>query len=102
MTVIELPYIHRVRYRYCKCAKSDYATNVQQLLRNGWYPATITDPATCATFTTLETFRVQNVVCNMNANDFINAIERQTNVTASTGLEWLPVWLCWPWIRMVR
>ncbi|KAJ7484897.1 hypothetical protein B0H11DRAFT_2157487 [Mycena galericulata] len=90
MTVIDLPYIHRVRYRYCKCRKSDHTNNLQQLLRNSWYPATITDPATCATFTTLETFRLQNVVCNMNAHDFITAIERQTDVTAATGMEWLP------------
>ncbi|KAJ6452140.1 hypothetical protein C8R47DRAFT_1204389 [Mycena vitilis] len=90
MTVIDLPRIHRVQYRYCNCKKSDHATNIQQLLRNGWYPATITNPATCATFTTLETFRLQNVVANMNAHDFIRAIERQTNVMASTGLDWLP------------
>ncbi|KAJ7704630.1 hypothetical protein B0H14DRAFT_2416236 [Mycena olivaceomarginata] len=90
MTVIELPVIHRVSYRYCKCKMADTTTNVQQLLRNGWYPATITDPATCATFTTLETFRLQNVVANMNANDFITAIERQTNATVSTGMDWLP------------
>lgn len=91
MTVIELPVIHRVSYRYCKCKMADTTTNVQQLLRNGWYPATITDPATCATFTTLETFRLQNVIANMNANDFITAIERQTNATVSTGMDWLPV-----------
>ncbi|KAJ7708492.1 hypothetical protein B0H14DRAFT_2646627 [Mycena olivaceomarginata] len=91
MTVIELPVIHRVSYRYCKCKMADTTTNVQQLLRNGWYPATITDPATCATFTTLEMFRLQNVVANMNANDFITAIERQTNATVSTGMDWLPM-----------
>ncbi|KAJ6584537.1 hypothetical protein B0H19DRAFT_1058944 [Mycena capillaripes] len=88
MTVIELPVIHRVRYCYCK--KSDHMTNLQQLLRNTWYPATITNPATCATFTTLETFCLQNVIANMNANDFITAIKRQTNVTASTGMDWVP------------
>ncbi|KAJ7144883.1 hypothetical protein C8R43DRAFT_891041 [Mycena crocata] len=90
MTVIELPYIHRVRYRYCNCKKADSTNNLQQLMRNAWYPATITDPATCATFTTLETFRMQNVVGNMNIHDFITAIEKQTNATASTGMEWLP------------
>ncbi|KAJ7858228.1 hypothetical protein B0H14DRAFT_3085090 [Mycena olivaceomarginata] len=81
MTVIELPYIYRVKFRYCKCQKSDYATNLQQLLRNCWYPATVTDPSTCATFTCLETFRVQNVVGNMNVHDFITAIER---------MDWIP------------
>jgi hypothetical protein len=91
MTVIELPLIHRVKYRYCKCQKADNATNLQQCLRNKWYPATITDPATCATFTSLETFRLQNVVGNMNVNDFIHAIERQTNATVSTGMDWVPV-----------
>ena len=91
MTVIELPLIHRVKYRYCKCQKSNYATNVQQCMRNRWYPATVTDPATCATFKTLETFRLQNVVGNMNVHDFITAIERQTNALGSTGVDWVPV-----------
>ncbi|KAF7358760.1 CxC2 domain-containing protein [Mycena sanguinolenta] len=90
MTVIDLSAVHRVPFRYCKCKKSDTATNVQQLLRNSWYPATITDPATCATFTTLETFRLLNVVGNMNANDFITALERQTNATVSAGVDWIP------------
>ncbi|KAJ7740757.1 hypothetical protein DFH07DRAFT_698699, partial [Mycena maculata] len=91
MTVLELPYIHRVHYRYCKCQKAAHVTNLQQCLRNGWYPATITDPATCASFRTLETFRLQNVVGNMNVHDFITAIERQTDATASTKMDWLPV-----------
>ncbi|KAJ7717168.1 hypothetical protein DFH07DRAFT_973682 [Mycena maculata] len=90
MTVLELPYIHRVHYRYCKCQKAAHATNLQQCLRNGWYPATITDPATCASFRTLETFRLQNVVGNMNVHDYITAIERQTDATASTKMDWLP------------
>ncbi|KAJ7771164.1 hypothetical protein B0H14DRAFT_3509188 [Mycena olivaceomarginata] len=50
----------------------------------------VTDPSTCATFTCLETFRVQNVVGNMNVHDFITAIERQTDATASTGMDWIP------------
>ncbi|KAJ7859224.1 hypothetical protein B0H14DRAFT_3631010 [Mycena olivaceomarginata] len=90
MTVIHLPYLHRIKYRYCKCQRASDWSNIQQCLRNKWYPATITDPATCATFTTLQTFRLQNVVGNMNVNDFIAAIERQTNATISVGMEWLP------------
>ncbi|KAJ7714666.1 hypothetical protein DFH07DRAFT_974405 [Mycena maculata] len=70
--------------------KAAHATNLQQCLRNGWYPATITDPATCASFRTLETFRLQNMMGNMNVHDFITAIERQTDATASTKMDWLP------------
>lgn len=91
MTVIEAPVIHQLRIRYCKCSKSDQADNLAQLLRNAWYPATITDPGTCATFKTLEAYRLYNVVGNMNVNDFIHAMERATDATASTGMKWLPV-----------
>jgi hypothetical protein len=91
MTVLEAPIIHQIRVRYCKCSRSDEADNVEQLLRNGWYPASVTDPATCATFKSLESYRLYNVVGNMNINDFIHALERATNATASTGMAWTPV-----------
>ncbi|KAJ7742488.1 hypothetical protein DFH07DRAFT_777724 [Mycena maculata] len=90
LTVIEAPIIYEVRVRYCKCDKSDEADNLAQLLRNAWYPVTVTDPGTCATFKTLDTFRQYNVVGNMNVHDFIHAMERTTDATASTGMAWLP------------
>ncbi|KAJ7901379.1 hypothetical protein B0H13DRAFT_2515755 [Mycena leptocephala] len=90
MTVIEAPIIHQVQVRYCKCSRADNADNLEQLLRNAWYPASVTDPATCATFKSLEAYRLYNVVGNMNAHDFIHALERATDATASTGMTWLP------------
>ncbi|KAJ7088008.1 hypothetical protein B0H15DRAFT_949821 [Mycena belliarum] len=89
-TVIDAPVIHQIKLRYCKCAKSDDADNLEQLMRNSWYPATTTDPATCATFRTLESFRLYNTVGNMNVRDFITALERFTDTTASSGMSWLP------------
>jgi hypothetical protein len=91
MTVLNAPYIHRVNLRYCKCSRSDHATQLQQLLRNSWWPATVTSPATCATFETLELYRLLNVTGNMNAHDFIKSLERATNATGSTGMDWTPV-----------
>ncbi|KAJ7154378.1 hypothetical protein C8R43DRAFT_1126455 [Mycena crocata] len=90
MTILAHPYIHEIHFRYCNCKKSDHLDSVQQLLRNRWYPATVDLPGTCATFTTLETFRLQNVVGNMNVHDFIGAMERQTNSTGSCGLKKVP------------
>ncbi|KAJ7772559.1 hypothetical protein DFH07DRAFT_953027 [Mycena maculata] len=90
MTVIEAPVIHQIRVHYCKCSKSDHANNLAQLLQNRWYPATVTDPGTCVTFKTLEVVRLYNIVGNMNVNDFIHAMERITNMTASMGMQWLP------------
>ncbi|KAK6992838.1 CxC2 domain-containing protein [Favolaschia claudopus] len=90
LTVIEEPIIHQIKIRYCKCSKSDNADNLEQLLRNGWYPATVTDPGTCVTFRTLETYRLYNVVGNLNVRDFVTSVERVTDPTASSGMTWLP------------
>ncbi|KAJ7178324.1 hypothetical protein C8R43DRAFT_871505 [Mycena crocata] len=90
MTIIEAPVIHQIQMRYCNCSKAAHADPVEQLLRNAWYPASIASPATCATFKTLDAFRLYNVVGNMNVNDFIHAMERVTDATASTGMTWLP------------
>ncbi|KAJ7716570.1 hypothetical protein B0H16DRAFT_1338947, partial [Mycena metata] len=79
MVVMDTEAIHTISYRYCGCDRSDHANNLQQLLRNSWYPATTVDPQTCATFTSLETFRTLNVVGNINVHNFVGAMERQTD-----------------------
>ncbi|KAJ7693956.1 hypothetical protein B0H17DRAFT_1132323 [Mycena rosella] len=94
MVIIEAPIIHQIHVHYCECQKSDSADNLEQLLRNGWYPATIMDPGTCATFRSLEGLRLYSVVGNMNTRDFITALERVTDSTASSGMTWLPVSTC--------
>ncbi|KAF7325926.1 CxC2 domain-containing protein [Mycena kentingensis (nom. inval.)] len=48
---------------------------------NGWYPATTIDPSTCATFRLLDLFRLLKVVVNVNANDFVQSLERLTDAT---------------------
>ncbi|KAJ7015934.1 hypothetical protein C8F04DRAFT_984112 [Mycena alexandri] len=82
MVLINITGIHTVTYRYCGCSRSRQTTNLGLLMRNGWYPATLTDPSTCATFRVLDRFRLLNVVGNVNA--------RSTDALASTGLQWLP------------
>ncbi|KAJ7036476.1 hypothetical protein C8F04DRAFT_954001 [Mycena alexandri] len=79
MVVMDTEVIQTVNYRYCGCDKADRSNNLEQLMRNGWYPATTVDPETCATFGALETFRTLNVVGNINVHDFVGAMERQTD-----------------------
>ncbi|KAJ7934588.1 hypothetical protein B0H13DRAFT_1855184 [Mycena leptocephala] len=71
MVVMDTEHIHTL----------DHAGNLEQLLRNGWYPATTVDPATCATFASLELFRLLNVVGNINVHDFVGTLEQRTNAT---------------------
>ncbi|KAJ7019601.1 hypothetical protein C8F04DRAFT_1214300 [Mycena alexandri] len=81
MVVLDTHYIHTVKYRYCGCDHSDDSQNLEQLMCNGWYPATVVDPTTCATFAALDLFRLLNVVGNINARDFVTTLERRTNAT---------------------
>ncbi|KAJ7184066.1 hypothetical protein C8R46DRAFT_1208297 [Mycena filopes] len=90
MVVIDTTGIHVVTFRYCGCARSRQSSNVQLLLRNGWYPASLTDPSTCATFVVLDLFRLLNVVGNVNAHDFVLTLERQTDALGYTGIRWMP------------
>ncbi|KAK7022207.1 CxC2 domain-containing protein [Favolaschia claudopus] len=87
MIVLDFPHIHDINYRYCACDLSDRANNLEQLLRNDWYPATTVDPATCATFATLEIFRLTTVVGGLNVHDFVRTMEKSTD---PWGVETVP------------
>ncbi|KAJ7184784.1 hypothetical protein C8R46DRAFT_1026640 [Mycena filopes] len=90
MVVIDITGIHVVAYRYCGCSRSRQCSKIQLQLRNGWYPASLTNPSTCATFAVLDLFRLLNVVGNVNAHDFILTLERQTDALGYTGIRWMP------------
>ncbi|KAJ7170643.1 hypothetical protein C8R43DRAFT_1120404 [Mycena crocata] len=81
MVVIHTNGIHTIHYRYCGCDLSDRASNLDQLLRNAWYPATTVDPATCTTFEALKLYRLLNVVGNLNVHDFVGTLEHRTDPT---------------------
>ncbi|KAJ7046287.1 hypothetical protein C8F04DRAFT_1173231 [Mycena alexandri] len=84
MVVMDVSGIYTVEYRWCGCDNSDHANELEQLLRNGWYPATTVDPSTCATFAALELFRLLNVVGNVNVHDFVGVLERETDASKVT------------------
>lgn len=91
LTVLHTTGIHEIHYQFCGCDRSDTANGLAQLLRNAWYPASFTDPDTCATFAVLDFFRLMSCIGNINARDFVTTLERLTDSTAGTGLKWIPV-----------
>lgn len=54
MTVVDGSGIHKVKFRFCECHQSSFSSKRAQLLRAEWYPATLSDPETCAMFRVLE------------------------------------------------
>ncbi|KAJ7856286.1 hypothetical protein B0H13DRAFT_1641567 [Mycena leptocephala] len=87
LVVMDVDAIHTIKYRLCSCDRSDTSNNLRQMLRNGWYPASATDPDTCATFKSLDLFRLLNVIGNVNGQDFVRALEHNSS---AMGLEKVP------------
>ncbi len=87
ITVLHTNGVHQVCYQYCGCDVSDSENKWRQLMRNGWYPATILQPATCATFECLDTFRLLRVIATVNARDYVTFLERTTD---PLGTSWVP------------
>ncbi|KAF7310144.1 CxC2 domain-containing protein [Mycena indigotica] len=81
MVVIDVRGVFTLRVRTCNCELGQRRNVLRQLLAHGWYPATTTDPETCATLEALELFRLLQVVGNINVNDFVGSIERLTDAT---------------------
>ena len=55
----------------------------QQLMRNGWWPASIKNPQTCATIACLRLFHKLNACSKISVHEFYRAIERLTDNTGT-------------------
>jgi hypothetical protein len=84
ITVLDHNGIHKVAVRFCDCERALLSDKRIQCLRAGWYPATVTDPQTCATFRVLEEFHLLNLTGGLNVHDYIGALERRTDGSRTT------------------
>ncbi|KAF7367657.1 CxC2 domain-containing protein [Mycena sanguinolenta] len=75
--VIDVTGIHNVRVQFCEC--DSHVKHRQQLMRVRWWPATVKDPQTCATFAVLKLFQIMNCLGKVSAYDFVRSLELLTN-----------------------
>ncbi|KAH7904935.1 hypothetical protein BJ138DRAFT_1106403 [Hygrophoropsis aurantiaca] len=87
LVVLDSNGIHIVSTRFCECPHAMNASKRVQLLRLSWFPATLADPQTCATFRVLEHYHQLNLNGGLNVQDFMNTLERQTD---ASGLQPIP------------
>ncbi|KAK7056153.1 CxC2 domain-containing protein [Favolaschia claudopus] len=87
----DLSGIHEVNVDYCGCRTDDGTEEGgeplprrTQLLRACWWPATVHEPRTCATFAVLRLFQVLNCLGKLSAYDFLRGLEK---CTRHDGLE---------------
>ncbi|EIW81903.1 hypothetical protein CONPUDRAFT_54452, partial [Coniophora puteana RWD-64-598 SS2] len=75
--VIDTHGVHQVGVDFCQCetTHNDY----QQLLRAEWFPASVSDPKTAATFRVLESFHLLSLESKSSAYEFYRSISRATD-----------------------
>ncbi|KAF7373979.1 CxC2 domain-containing protein [Mycena sanguinolenta] len=83
--LIDLTGVHNVAVNFCRCDGA--IEKRQQLMRVCWWPATVRDPQTCATFATVRLFQILNCQGKVSAHDFLRSLELLTN---NDGLNPLP------------
>jgi len=83
--VVDVSGIHTVDITYCGCYQADGSTSHHrlQLLRFGWFPATVTRPRTAFTYDTLDSFHLLTLQGKTSAYDFYYSLVHKFD---NTGL----------------
>jgi hypothetical protein len=89
--VIGLDGIHEIALDFCGCASAQVW--YKQLLRVRWYPATISEPRTAATFTVLQNFHLLSFKSKVSAYEFYHSLARRTD---NSGLSKIKVSIIFP------
>ncbi|KAF8129675.1 hypothetical protein K438DRAFT_2136108 [Mycena galopus ATCC 62051] len=73
----DLTGVHTLAVDFCACLpRTERRT---QLLCVCWWPATVKEPNTCATFALLKLFQILNCLDKLSAYDFLRGLEMMTN-----------------------
>ncbi|KZS93892.1 hypothetical protein SISNIDRAFT_410793, partial [Sistotremastrum niveocremeum HHB9708] len=83
LTVMHCNGIHHVEALFCGCTRVEERSFTNQLLRVGWFPASLQRPASAFTFEVLDLFHELSVQGKVSAHDFYRSIVR---VSDNTGL----------------
>ncbi|KAJ7851615.1 hypothetical protein B0H14DRAFT_2355115, partial [Mycena olivaceomarginata] len=80
--VIDVTGVHNVAVNFCNCDSA--IEKRQQLMRVCWWPATVREPQTCATFAAVRLFRILNCQGKLSAHDFLRSLEFLSNNDGQT------------------
>lgn len=78
-TILDTNGLHTVDVNFCHCDR--VISKRQQLLRSGWWPATVHHPQTCVTERCLEQFLAITLTGKLSAYDYYKSLEHLTDNT---------------------
>ncbi|KAG1836053.1 hypothetical protein DFJ58DRAFT_735266 [Suillus subalutaceus] len=82
--VVDIHGIHEIDLDFCGCEHE--VSHFKQLLRARWFPATVTNPRTAATFAVLEFFHLLSFKSKVSAYEFYHCLARWTDNTGITPI----------------
>ena len=88
--------VHEVNLDFCGCSHAQPHTT--QILRRGWYPATVYHPKTAATFRLLERFQLLTFESKTSGYEFYYSLARETDNISTYLVKDRYI----AWMRMVR
>ncbi|KAJ7920050.1 hypothetical protein B0H13DRAFT_1605720, partial [Mycena leptocephala] len=74
---IDVTGVHEIKVRFYECNAGIH--HWWQLMRVCWWPATVTNPHTCAMFAVVHLFHIMNCLGKVSAHDFMRSLELLTN-----------------------
>lgn len=77
MTILHTNGVHSVHVSWCHCPGA--GDRVDQLMKIGWFPATLNKPETAFTFKLLDEFQIHHLQSKKSAYDYFLALVRLTN-----------------------
>ena len=80
--VLDVTGIHEVTVAFCGCPSA--IPHYAQLLRQRWFPATVSDPRRAATFRLLEHFHSFSAQFGVSALKYYHCLRRVTDNTGAT------------------
>lgn len=85
-TILDTSGIHVVPVSFCQCPTAPHVRI--QLLRTGWFPATLERPRSAFTFDCLETFQLLNLQGKLSAHDYCKTLD---HISDATSQKYFPV-----------
>lgn len=79
LTIIDFTGIHHINVRFCDCGIIGSSKYFVQMLRAGWWPASLRRPKTGFTVRLLELFHALTLQSKTNGYDFYRSIVRMTD-----------------------
>lgn len=92
LSILDLTGIHTINVDYCGCDRAPLPR--VQLMRSGWWPATLDRPQTAVSFRLLKFFDVLTVESKVNKYDFHKTLSHLTCNTQTTEVKVLSTTNC--------